>query len=87
MVSALMMAVSSVDEASWQSTDNKNQHYGNNFIAIGQGAQVGAQDADPVAGEAIAIGVNAKALGNNAIALGYNAHVGKGTIQSIAIGR
>ena len=85
-VSAMLMGASSAAHASFVG-DNSNTHYGNNHIVIGQGAQVGLSNKDnPAAAEAIAIGVNAKALGNNAIALGYNAHVGKGTIQSIAIG-
>ncbi len=85
-VSAMLMGASSAAHASFVG-DNSNTHYGNNHIVIGQGAQVGSSNKDnPAAAEAIAIGVNAKALGNNAIALGYNAHVGKGTIQSIAIG-
>lgn len=97
-VSAVMMGVSGEVQASFRSDDSSKNQYGNNYVAIGNNAQVGLSS--KASDNSIAIGNNAKAqysqstavgdsalaLGDRSTALGYGARVDAGTGQAIAIG-
>lgn len=94
----LLAGGSQLAQASFVSSDAASRQYGDNHVAIGQGAQVGTSakaannsvaigtNAKAQFGQSTALGDSAQALGDRSTALGYGAKVEADTTQSIAIG-